>query len=66
MGKPTAQAVSALESIDVGSEPRELKYLSTWRKEINRDSASSDERTRNSPKVVYVLVERSGKAGHSG
>ena len=29
MGKPTAQAVSHIESIDMGSEPRELKYLST-------------------------------------
>ena len=27
---------------------------------------SSDERTGSSPKVMYVLVERSGKAGHRG
>ena len=32
MGKPTAQAVSHIESIDMGSEPRELKYLITSRK----------------------------------
>ena len=32
MGKPTAQAVSHVESIDMGSEPRELKYLITSRK----------------------------------
>ena len=29
MGKPTAQAVSQLESIGLGGELRELKYLST-------------------------------------
>ena len=32
MGKPTAQAVSHIEYIDMGSEPRELKYLNTSRK----------------------------------
>ena len=32
MGKPTAQAVSHIEYIDMGSEPRELKYLITSRK----------------------------------
>ena len=32
MGKPTAQAVSSTESIGAGSEPGELKYLSTRRK----------------------------------
>jgi hypothetical protein len=34
MGQPTAQAVSRNEYIVTGSEPSELKYLSSWRKEI--------------------------------
>jgi hypothetical protein len=41
--------VSCTEYIGAGSKPRELKYLSTWRKGNQRDSLSSDERTGTRP-----------------
>ena len=49
-------------------EPGELKHLSTPRKEINRESPSSGERTGSSPEPesVCVLVEASGKARDTG
>ena len=43
---------SCTEFIGAGGEPRELKYLSTWRKGNHRDSVSSDERTRTRPVVM--------------
>ena len=54
MGKPTTFVVSRNEYIVTGSKPRELKYLSTWRKGNHRDSLSSDERTGTRPmSTVY-------------
>ena len=52
MGKPTSQEVSSTEFIGAGSEPGELKYLSTRRKGNHRDSLSSDERTGTRPMVM--------------
>ena len=52
MGKPTTYVVSATEYIGCRSEPRELKYLSTWRTGNHRDSLSSDERTGTRPMIV--------------
>ena len=48
MGKPTAR-YPTVNQIAVGGEPPELKHLSRARKDINRDSASSGERTRRRP-----------------
>ena len=65
MGKPTRKEYPILEYIGYGKRTQGTEisqYLGG--KEINRDSLSSDERTGNSPKVVHVLVERSGKSGH--
>ena len=52
MGKPTTFVVSCNEYIVTGSEPSELKYLSSWRKGNHRDSLSSDERTGTRPMIV--------------
>ena len=49
MGQPLAYAKSRNEYIVTGSEPGELKYLSTRRKGNHRDSLSSDERTGTRP-----------------
>ena len=47
MGKPGAGNTASSRE---GSQPRELKHLSTWRKRNQtRDSPSSGERTGNSP-----------------
>ena len=46
------------------SEPGELKHLSTRRKRNRRDSVSSGERKRISPKVYICLVECFGKNNH--
>ena len=46
------------------SKPGELKHLSTRRKRNRRDSVSSGERKRISPKVFICLIERFGKNGH--
>lgn len=48
------------------SKPGELKHLSTRRKRNRRDSVSSGERKRISPKVFIYLKECSGKNGHRG
>ena len=49
MRKLTTFVVSRNEYIVTGSEPSELKYLSSWRKGNHRDSLSSDERTGTRP-----------------
>ena len=49
-----------------GSKPGELKHLSTRRKRNRRDSVSSGERKRISPKVFIYLEECSGKNSHRG
>ena len=48
------------------SKPGELKHLSTRRKRNRRDSVSSGERKRISPKVFICLIECSGKNSHRG
>ena len=48
------------------SKPGELKHLSTRRKRNRRDSVSSGERKRISPKAFICLIERFGKNGHRG
>jgi hypothetical protein len=78
VGKPTS---SQRKYIALGSRPREVKHLSTSRKRNQvRDSPSSGERTGKSLNQRYMylwgcgavisdlklLVERSGKSGHSG
>gem|GEM_PF-4565326 len=66
MGKPTTYVVSCNEFIVTGSEPRELKYLSTWRKGNHRDSLSSDERTGTRPMAKKQKLECFGNGSHSG
>ena len=48
------------------SKPGELKHLSTRRKRNRRDSVSSGERKRISPKAFICLIECSGKNSHRG
>ncbi|KNA02748.1 hypothetical protein SOVF_215730, partial [Spinacia oleracea] len=48
------------------SKPGELKHLSTRRKRNRRDSVSSGERKRISPKADICLIECSGKNSHRG
>ena len=48
------------------SKPGELKHLSTRRKRNRRDSVSSGERKRISPKVFICLEECSGKNSQRG
>jgi hypothetical protein len=52
MGKPMLgyASITHTEHISVGGAPGELKHLSTRRK--RKDSASSGERTRRSPRQV--------------
>lgn len=57
-----------------GREVSELKYLSSWRQEIKRDSLSSDERNGTSPNhlcgvvglqnFLFCIVEAFGKKRH--
>ena len=62
MGNPHRKGVSVAEYIGYGGERGELKHLSILRKEINRDSGSSGERTRRSlALMVRTLAERSWK-----
>ena len=64
MGKPDSNVIYTLR---YRSEPGEVKHLSTLRKRNQiRDSLSSGERTGNSPKVEYVLVEAVGKLQGTG
>ena len=66
MGEPPAYAGSQSEYIGLGSEPGELKHLSTRRKGNRRDSVSSGERTRTRPVAVEDQAEPDGKPGLSG
>ena len=51
---------AVIHDLSHGGEPGEVKHLSTPRKRNqNRYSLSSGERTGNSPKVIYVQVEAS-------
>src|SRR5665213_366053 len=63
MGKPIPQGISCSEFIGAGSEPRELKHLSTWRKGHQRDSVSSGERTRTRPVVLLFGTGTVWKGG---
>ena len=59
MGKPISHfagysIVKAVSVIAIERKPRELKYLSTWRKRNRRDSLSSDERKRKSPNPEFI------------
>ena len=62
-----SSSFTTIYNLSYRGEPGEVKHLSTLRKRNqNRYSLSSGERTGRSPKVITVLVEVVGKLQGTG